>query len=55
MCLKNRLRRQWEVTKNPALKAHINRLHMLEGYLLSEWRKDQWSHTLESFDSEDQS
>jgi hypothetical protein len=26
ICLKNRMRRQWEVTRNPALIAEVNRL-----------------------------
>jgi hypothetical protein len=53
--LKNRLRRQWQVTRDPALKAQVNRLQRSVTYRLNEWRNEQWSDTLESLDSEDQS
>ena len=53
--LKNRLRRQWQVTKDPALKAEVNRLQRSVTRQLNEWTKDQWSATLESLDPEDQS
>jgi hypothetical protein len=52
--LKNRLRRRWQVTKAPALKAEINRLQRSVTRQLNEWRNDQWSATLESLDPEDQ-
>jgi hypothetical protein len=45
------LRRQWQVTRDPALKAQVNRLQRSVTYR----RNDQWSDTLESLDSEDQS
>jgi hypothetical protein len=52
--LKNRLRRQWQVTRDRALKAQVNRLQRSVTYRLDEWRNEQWSDTLESLDSEDQ-
>jgi hypothetical protein len=45
--LKNRLRRQWQLTRNPALKAEVTRLHRSVTLQLQEWRNDQWSDTLE--------
>jgi hypothetical protein len=53
--LKNRLRRQWQVTRDPALRTEVNRLQMSVTRRLNEWRNDQWSTTLESLDPEDQS
>jgi hypothetical protein len=53
--LKNRLRRQWQVTRDPALKAQVNRLQRSVTYRLNEWKNEHWSDTLESLDSEDQS
>jgi hypothetical protein len=53
--LKNRLRRQWRITRDPALKAEVNRLQRSVTHQLNEWRNDQWSGTLESLDPEDQS
>jgi hypothetical protein len=53
--LKNRVRRQWQLTRDPALKAQINRLQKSVTYQLNEWRNEQWSVALESLDSEDQS
>jgi hypothetical protein len=53
--LKNRLRRQWQVTRDPALKADVNRLQISVTRRLNEWRNDQWSSTLESLDPEDKS
>jgi hypothetical protein len=53
--LKNRLRRQWQVTRDPALIAQINRLQRPVTYQLNQWRNDQWSDALESLDSEYQS
>jgi hypothetical protein len=49
------LRRQWQVTRNPAVKAQVNRLQRSVTYRLDEWRNEQWRDTLESLDSEDQS
>jgi hypothetical protein len=51
--LKNWLRRWWQVTRDPALKAKVNRLQRLVTRRL-EWRSDQWSAKLEYLDSEDQ-
>jgi hypothetical protein len=45
--LKNRLRRQWLVTKDPAVKVQVNRLHRSVTYRLNEWRDEQWSDTLD--------
>jgi hypothetical protein len=53
--LKNQLRRQWQITKDPALKAVVNRLQRSVTTQLNEWRNDRWSDTLESLDPEDQS
>jgi hypothetical protein len=53
--LKNRLRRQWKVTRDPALKAQVNRLQRSVTYRLKEWRNEDWSDTLESLDTEEQS
>ena len=53
--LKNRLRRQWQITRDPALKAEVNRLQRSVTHQLNEWRNDQWNATLESLDPEDQS
>jgi hypothetical protein len=48
--LKTRLRRRWQITRDPALKAEVNSVTRR-----LEWRNDQWSATLESLDPEDQS
>jgi hypothetical protein len=53
--LKNRLKRQWQVTRDPALKARVNRLQRSVTVRLNEWRNEQWSDVLESLDSVDQS
>jgi hypothetical protein len=53
--LKNLLRRQWQVTRDPILKAEVNRLQRTVTRQLNEWRNDHWSATLESLDLEDQS
>ena len=53
--LKNRLRRRWQVTRDPALKAEVNRLQRSVTRWLNEWRNDQWSATVESLHPEDQS
>jgi hypothetical protein len=53
--MKNRLRRQWQVTRDPTLRAEVNRLQKSLTRRLNEWRNDQWSATLESLDPEDQS
>jgi hypothetical protein len=53
--LKSRLRRQWQITRDPALKAEGNRLQRSVTHQLNEWRNDQWSGALESLDTEDQS
>jgi hypothetical protein len=48
--LKNRLRRRWQVTRDPALKAEVNRLQRSVTGRLNERRNDQWSETLHSLD-----
>jgi len=39
--LKNRLQRQWQITRTPALKTEVNRLQRSVTRRLSEWRNDQ--------------
>jgi hypothetical protein len=39
--LKNRLRRQWQITRDPAPKAKVNRIQRSVTYQLNEWCKDQ--------------
>jgi hypothetical protein len=53
--LKNRLKRQWQVSRDRALKAQVNRFLRSVTCRLNECRNEQWSDTLESLDSEDQS
>jgi len=53
--LKKRLRRQWQITRDPALKAEVNRLQRSVTRRLNEWRNNQWSTTIESLDPTDQS
>jgi hypothetical protein len=53
--LKNRLRRRWQLTRDPALKAEVNRLQRSVTLQLQEWRNDQWSDTLGALHPEDQS
>jgi hypothetical protein len=55
ICLKYRLRRQWQNTRDPALKAESNRLQRSVNRRLKEWMNDKWSMTLESLDPEEQS
>jgi hypothetical protein len=52
--LKIRLRGRWQITREPALKAEVNRLQKSVTRRLNEWRNDQWSATLESLDPENQ-
>ena len=51
---KNLLRRRWQVTRDPALNAEVNRLQRIVTRRLNEWKDDQWSETLESLHPEDQ-
>jgi len=53
--LKYRLRKQWQVTRYPTLRAEVNRLQRSVTCRLNVWRNDQWSATLESLNAEDQS
>jgi hypothetical protein len=55
ICLKNRLRRQWQITRDPTLRAEANRLQRSVTNRLNGWRNDQWSVTLETLHREDQS
>jgi hypothetical protein len=41
--LKDRLRRQRQITRNPALKAQINGLQRSGTWKLNEWRNGQWN------------
>jgi len=49
------MRKQWQVTRVPTLRAKVNRLQMSVTRRLNKWRNNQWSATLESLDLEDQS
>jgi hypothetical protein len=51
--LKERLRRQWQAMRDPALRAQINHLPRSVTYSQNEWRNDQWRDTLKSLDSDD--
>jgi hypothetical protein len=53
--LKNRLRRQWQLTRDTELKAEANRFLRSVTLQLQEWRNVQWSDTLEALHPEDQS
>ena len=53
--LKNRLQRRWQVTRDSALKAEVNRLQRSLTRRLNDWRNDQWRATLETLHREDQS
>ena len=52
--LQNRLQRQWQVTRDPALKPEVNRQQRLVTRWLNEWMNNQWSATLEPLDPTDQ-
>jgi hypothetical protein len=41
ICLKNRFRRQWQVTRDHALNAQVNRLQKSVTYRLNEWGNEQ--------------
>jgi hypothetical protein len=53
--LRNQLKMQWQVTRNPILKVRVNRLQTLVTHRLNEWRNEQCSDVLESLDSVDRS
>jgi hypothetical protein len=55
MRLKNRPKRQWQVTRDLALKARVIRFQKSATHRLREWRNEQWSDVLESLESADQS
>jgi hypothetical protein len=52
---KTQLRRRWQITRGPTLKAEINHLQRSVTCRLTEWRNYQWNATLESLDPVDQS
>jgi hypothetical protein len=49
--LKNRLQRRWQVTRDPAVKAEVNRLQRSVTRRLNVWRNNLWSTKLESLQS----
>ena len=53
--LKNRLRRRWQVTRDPDLKPEVNHFQKSVNRRLNDWRIDQWNATVESLNPEDQS
>jgi hypothetical protein len=53
--LKNRLRWQWQLTRDPILRVEVNRLQRSVTNRLNECRYNQWSATLESLHTEEQS
>jgi hypothetical protein len=53
--LKKWVRRRWQVTREPALIAEVNRLQSSVTRRLNEWRNAQWSTALKSPNTEDQS
>jgi hypothetical protein len=53
--LKDRLRRRWQVTRDPALKAEVNCLQRSVTRRLKEWWNAQCSKAIESLDPEYQS
>jgi hypothetical protein len=53
--LMNRLKRRWQVTRDPTLKARVDCLQRSVTHRLNEWRNEQWSYALESLDRADQS
>ena len=55
ICLKNRLWRHCHVTTDPTLRAEVNRLQMSVTRRFNEWINPQWSATLLTLGSEDQS
>jgi len=48
--LKIRRRKQWQITRDPALKADVNRLKTSVTRWINEWRNGQLDTTLESLD-----
>jgi hypothetical protein len=53
--MKNQLKRQWQVTRDPTLKAQVNHLQRTVSYWLNKWRNKQWSYAPEFLNSKDQS
>jgi hypothetical protein len=47
------MRREWKVTKDPALRVEVNLLQRSVTRRLNELRNDQWTTTLESLNPED--
>jgi hypothetical protein len=52
--LKNQLRSQWQIIRDPGLKAQLSRLQRSVTYRQNEWRNEQWNDALEFLDSKDQ-
>jgi len=48
--VKNQLQRQWQITRDPSLRAEVNRLQRSVTRLLNERRNDHWSATLDPED-----
>jgi hypothetical protein len=46
---------QWKITRDPNMKAQVNRPQRSVTYQLNEWRNDQWSDAPQSLDREGQS
>lgn len=55
ICQENWLRRQWQTTWDPALKAEVNNLEWSVTHQLNKWRKVQRSSKVETLDPMDQS
>jgi hypothetical protein len=53
--LKNQLKRQWQLTRHPALKTQTKRLQRSVTYRLNDWRNEEWTDTLQALNSEDKS
>jgi len=52
---KNRLRKDWQINRDPTTKNRINCLQRWIGFEIKEWRNAQWSDTFQSLNPEDQS
>ena len=46
---------QYQITRDPALKADVNSLQRSMTHQLNKWRNDQWNKMLEMLDPKDQS
>jgi hypothetical protein len=52
---KNRVRRQWQIDREPGTKTRVNCLQMWIAIDLKEWRNAKWADTIEYLNSENQS